>query len=566
VKKIFQIASYDFKRLLLNPITIIGMIMVLAVCLLTGYIHKIPTSPEYKANIAGETTNGVYENFKANVSENETKISYDLILNKAKNLIAVQTECQDYVNLQRINDEFKKIKIEIKKYKENPSLGNKYTQENNIDEITQQVTKLQNFLIRYENLNAFECKLIFKSEQYSTLKDTTNFFIQTISKHTSIINTMNILAQNITQFDILNEIISKPVDVRNINSLRLQQWQEEYILKAENKLTKISAEMNNLNEIAIPGTQTDMDNREKMLSLATNYKLTCESAFSAIYNELAISLHNHLGGLDGLYNYKPIKLEDTNVALTKAKYFLNDNSLYYTKTQEPLNFNTASSQVSAYDHAYFIIAIIGFLNVLFGCFCAYKLFGRDRKNGKMDVILSQNVTFGQVFAGKFIAIVFITSFMLAVYSIISVASGLIFYPQLSGQIFAVFNLNSAYTIHPFLFLLIKIFGIEFQVVFYSILTIFLMNVSRKFEIFFGISLAIFAIATICNIFLNGQLVYCLFPFIHADLTSFIGGGTMNTGFLVTSLYAYGNFFISLVYYLVVVTLLYNFTNQLFKRN
>jgi ABC-type transport system involved in multi-copper enzyme maturation permease subunit len=219
-----------------------------------------------------------------------------------------------------------------------------------------------------------------------------------------------------------------------------------------------------------------------------------------------------------------------------------------------------------YDHAYFIISIVGFITILVGIFCAYKLFGQDRKNGKMDLLLSQNVTFNQVFVAKFIAIVLITSFYLALFSILSLIWGALIYGSLPNAMLAVFNLTNVYTIHPFMFFLIKVIGIELQVIFYSIITIFLMNVSRKFELCFGISAGLFVVATICNIFLNGAFVYCLFPFIHADLTSFLGGATMSTGFLKTSLYTYGNFLISVLYYLVVVALLFNFTKQLFKKN
>ena len=277
-------------------------------------------------------------------------------------------------------------------------------------------------------------------------------------------------------------------------------------------------------------------------------------------------MERHFGDLENLYHYQPISIEDTELALVKTNYFLNDESLYYTQYQVPLNFNTASYQVSLYDHAYFVMSIIGFLTILFGIFASYKQFGLDRRNGKMDTILSQNVTFNQVFTGKFLAIVYATSFVLAVYSILSLTWGALLFPSLANEILAVFNLTSVYTIHPFLFFIIKVIGIELQVIFYSVITIFLMNVSRKFELTFGISVGIFVIATICNIFLNGSLAYCLFPFIHADLTAFLGGGTMQTGFLKTALYSYGNFFISLVYYLVVVVLLYNFTKQLFKKN
>ena len=189
---------------------------------------------------------------------------------------------------------------------------------------------------------------------------------------------------------------------------------------------------------------------------------------------------------------------------------MNDSSVYYTQYQQPLNFNTASYQVSVYDHAYFVISIIGFLTILFGIFCTYKLFGLDRRNGKIDIILSQKVSFNEVFLGKFLAVILTTSFVLGLYSVFSLTWGFIAYPALANNILAVFNLSSAYTINPFLFFLIKLIGIELQVIFYSTITVFALNLSRKFELCFGISIAIFVAATICNIFFNGNFAQICF--------------------------------------------------------
>ncbi|MBP3431585.1 MAG: hypothetical protein J6K39_01845 [Clostridia bacterium] len=562
MKKIFQIASYDFKRLLMNPITMIIMIIVLAVTFATSLIYDIPTTPAYSIAVDGDSTQEVYSNFINLTSANfDTKNSSKEFLKEAEQLLETQSDCQDYAILQDINNSFKEIEKEILEYQN--GIDNTYVTERNIDGIKAQATRLKNFVDKYEASKAFESTIFFKISTFKELKELSNFFTESAQKQQTVLEAMELFSENISKFSALDDIISEKTISWKIGAQKLEALQTNHITKAENRLAGIEAEMSRLNSASPAGDTSELNN---MTSLAASYKLTCESAKVAVEKELELVLIHHFGDTQDFLHYTQVSAEMSQLTLTKASYFLNSNELYYTQSQEALNFNTASYQVSVYDNTYFIASIIGFLNILFGIFCAYKLFGRDRKNGKMDVILSQNVTFGQVFAGKFFAIVLTTSFMLALYTLLALFGSMLLYPQLGGSILAVFNLNSVYTIHPFLFLTIKLIGIELQVIFYAMLTIFLMNVSRKFELFFGIAVAIFLAATICNIFLNGSLVYCLFPFIHADLTSFLGGGTMNTGFLVTSLYAHGNFFISLAYYLVVVVLLYNFTNQLFKKN
>ena len=93
-----------------------------------------------------------------------------------------------------------------------------------------------------------------------------------------------------------------------------------------------------------------------------------------------------------------------------------------------------------------------------------------------------------------------------------------------------------------------------------------MNVSRKFELMFGISLGIFAIAFTLNTFLSGFFVYALFPFVHANLFPYFGGANSSIQFLGTAFISGGNFFISICYTLVLMVGIYFFTNQLFKRN
>lgn len=561
MRKIFQIANYDFKRLALNPIALIVMAVVLGVCLILGFAYKIEPAYLYTATISGETTQEIYQNFMSNNSNLDSKMKLDRILAEAKYYLAVQdsAECPEFEQLEDVNKQFQNIYFEIEKFHSTGSCT--YTTNNNINAIKTAAYDLNNFLTNYDKLDEFQSRLIFKTNQFETLTEISNYFNAQVNSNASVTRILQELYKNLNKINSLKEIVND-VFTWTIDDEIISEFQEKYINKAQAKLNKITAE---IQQVAKNNTQ-DQDKIEYITSLITNYKLMCESAKYSIKFELQLLLETYPVTTKDLYNYTVIPVEDTKLELVKMNFYLDKEDLSYTQYQAPLNFNKASYKVTTFDHAYFIISIVGFLIILFGIFCAYKLFGIDRKNGKIDLILSQNVTFNQVFAGKFLAIVYSTSFFLAIFAVASTIFGAIFYAILPNSILAIFNLTTAYTIHPMLFLLIKIAGIEMQVMFYSVITLFLMNVSRKFNLWFGISLGFFVIATICNIFLNNALWYCLFPFIHADVTSFLGGGTMQAGFLKTALYTSGSFFISIVYYLVVVALLYNLTKQLFKKN
>ncbi len=561
MNKVFQIARYDFKRIAFNPITLIGYAVVLVVCLILGFAYDIPNTPTYSAKLSGQTTNEVYSTFSSSDNRYDTKASLDSIFADAKHLIDVHNEqCLEAEELTQINQTFEDIWDEVERF---DMIGEcSYSTNQNIEEIITASNNLQIFISDFEELEQFHSRLILTESQVETLEAVSEFFSETLSNSSNIEDALHTLYSGKNFFDLLEQVATK-AKTFNVDSIHLANFTTDYIETAEAKLQAIYAEMTTLNSLASPTDTNDMD---KMESLATNYKLTCESAKSAIENEYKILMDRLSIDIEDLYGYEDFSLEETKLELTLAKYFLEDEDLYYTDYQRALNFNTASYQTTAYDHAYFMMSLIGFAVIIFGIFTAYKLFGLDRRNGRMDLILSQKVTFNQVFAGKFIAVLSITSFCVLMFGLITFVWGAIFYGFLPNGILTVFNLQTVYTISPFAFFLIKLVGIELQAIFYAVFTIFMMNVSRKFDWMFAITLVVFVGATVCNILLNGQLWYCLLPFIHADLTSFLGGATMSSGFLKTSLYAYGNFFISLIYFLVVVGLLYNFTKQLFKKN
>ncbi len=559
MKKILQIAAYDFRRIMLNPITMIIMGILMIGCLIFGVTYSVPPQESATAVTIGSTGREIFQNFNStNLKIDTQKGLHSLLTDSQTYLQVMQEKSPQYDKLLQIKAEFDNIKeefdipIEIREPK--------YIQANSIKEIAQASIDLADFVSAYEILQEFECKAVFTVKNFETLKEVSDYFFGITRSGKSVREIVLDIYQNKDKFTLFSP--SALVSTWQIDAEKLDKLQE-IVTNATAKADAIYSEMEKYANLA---NQTS-DSAQKVQDLILSYKLTCQYCNFVVKNELKIAMTAHFGDLDKIYGYTKIgDQEDLRQDITKATFLLSEESLYCSQWQEPLNFNTSSSITTAFDQSYLVLAIVGFLAVIFGIFCAYKLFGRDRRNGKIDIILSQNVPYGQVFAGKFLAIVFCTTFALAVFLLLSLLWSMLFYPTITTGILAVFNLTTPYIISPILFLLLKFVGIELQVIFWAVVTIFLMNISRKFELTFAIALLIFAATVVCNLFLNQFLVYCLFPFMHTDLTAFLGGGSMHAGFLQTTLYTNGNFFISLAYYVVVVVLLYNFTNQLFKKN
>lgn len=565
MKKALKIAKYDFKRLMLNPITLICLAIVLGVVFICGLAVKLPTAESLKVSYSQSTSSktSFYNAFNTSsgTAEFDSKAKIKNYVNKA----------MEYINAQSLDTKNGEvIEVEDLNAISREIIDNNLTEElkrinsGDLSNQTHVYTLLQNlsddlkdFLTNYDAKNQFTSKLVFTKDQHKKLNQISNFLTKNL---TTISNIPLIAKQNITGdlLDIINNKI-----VINIDKSILQSYTKNYVETSEKKLGLIVDEMRAISQSTEIG---DAEGIEKIKNYIKEYKLVAQMTEKAVISEMQIILNKLSINIDNLYNFSQISLEDAKQNLAEAKYYITLDSLEYKEYQRALNFGNASSQVTAFDHSYFVVSIVGFLTILFGMFCAYKLYGKDKKNGKLDLLLSQKVKFSEVFAGKFMATLFCTMTILASFTILSLIWGSILYALMPESILAVFNLQSAYTINPFLFLIIKVCGIELQVIFWTIVTIFAMNISRKFLLSYGITIGVFVVATILNLFLNNQLWYCLLPFIHIDMTSMLGGATMQTGFLKTSLYAYGNFYISIIYYLVVIGLLYNFTKQLFKKN
>ena len=133
MKKIFKIAAYDFRRLIINPITFVVCLIAAISMFALSFIHKIPTEPVYRATTNGSSVAELYENFTSSSLAFDTKASLDQIISQAQNYITTQSDCLDYEVLSDISDDFTKITKEIEKYRQ---FGyNKYTSDGNLDEI-----------------------------------------------------------------------------------------------------------------------------------------------------------------------------------------------------------------------------------------------------------------------------------------------------------------------------------------------------------------------------------------------------------------------------------------------
>ena len=551
--KTLKIAFYDFKRLIFNPITYFGIGIILILTAVLGIFYNPTITPAYSLSYESETSDELFNNFY-NSNKSDSKNNLVAIIENNKNLIDAQRTNEIATEFESVKATLDQLFGEINYYVSYPDSE---ILQNNVENINRRDEYL-NFVEKVKNAEVFESTLFFTESDLEVLTNLADMLSSTLLPAYNNDSIRTIYAKVWAQRDLYYaftslEPINYQIDEEILNSL-----EESFVTNAQAKLDNIEEEYLRLYQNN--GSLKDLE------SLILNYKLVAEGAGSALNDSLYIELIHSFPTYANFIGYETQEEVELMQNLTLKNSMISSEELYYENYLSPMDFNKATGEINAYDFAYYEMCIVGFVLTICAIFFVYKLFGRDRKTGKMDMVLSQNVSFYSAFGGKFLAIVFSTLFLLFLFSALYLIAGYLIYGVTFMPILTVFNYTTTFSISPILYLLIKFFCLELEILFYVILSMLIMNLSRKFELMFAISLLVFGASFVMNIFLSGFFVYTIFPFVHSNLFTFFGGGAVNFGFLTTKLVAGGSFYISITYYIVLMVALYNFTNQLFKRN
>ena len=554
--KALKICFYDFRRLIINPITLCGLIVAIVACVIAGFCFSPSVAPTYTLSYIASTADELYENFMfGNYDDSADSLSALIIENE--NIIRGQQNTLLIENYQTIQTDTDGLIERLRLYNSYPDIYP--TESNNSLDVTLR-DALDEFYSTISAMSVYECPIYFTEEEVDTIKNLSTLLNNTIyaSANTNGIRTMYDVLLEEENYRLLNAFADIEAVNWQLGADTAVALEVDYVVNVRSKLRDILNEFDTV--------YSDTQDFNTMVNLAINYEQIATLANYNLKAELYLHLSDSIPNIATRLGFENQEVQEIRQAIIRNNYIINEERLYYTTYSSPMNFNEATGSVNAYDFAYYLIAIIGFIMVFIGIFFVYKLFGRDRKKGKVDVVLTQDASFNAVFAGKFLAVFFATFTLLLIVSILIILTSFLIYGASFTPVLAVFNLSSAYVVSPIVYLLFKVLCIEFEVMFFALVTMLLMNVSRKFDLMFGVSLGIYAVSFVMNIFLSGFLVYALLPFAHTNLFSYFGGANSSFGFLNTVFTSGGNFFISLSYILVLMLGLYFFTNQLFKRN
>ena len=220
MRKVFKIASYDFKRIMLNPITIIFLVVVLALCFIVGLAYKIPATPQYSTQITADATVDFFTAFdKTEIDDSKSKL--DALLKQTLNYIDLNSNSKDKDTLNDIKKNFETLQSATEGAKATQFTG---TAPVTYNEILYYTNNLKTFVEEFEQKKDFETNLIINKKDFEQLKELSKYFSGAIENKTNankILEEFYNSKDNFTKiFETINKVEIWNVAEEEINTLK----------------------------------------------------------------------------------------------------------------------------------------------------------------------------------------------------------------------------------------------------------------------------------------------------------------------------------------------------------
>ena len=235
-------------------------------------------------------------------------------------------------------------------------------------------------------------------------------------------------------------------------------------------------------------------------------------------------------------------------------------SNYATKDKE--------SAINAYDYAYYVLDIFGFIIVIFSVILASNMIAGEQKDKTMKMLAIRPYSRNQIMTSKIMAVLFFAFIFLLLTMLISLIAGYFMYGINTNPLIVTLNASISFAISPFLLYLINVLCVFFKVVFFVLLAFLISTALRSYLGATVINIFFILITLVGNNFLSGFGVWKYIPFANVDLFKYFGNGTFtNEASLFSSSYILPgtdmvfSLFVSIIF-MVIVTIA---TYSIFKK-
>lgn len=259
--------------------------------------------------------------------------------------------------------------------------------------------------------------------------------------------------------------------------------------------------------------------------LATQYTAVADTFVNMVKYDLISSAFDAVSTaeqLDLLYLQSESKFNSNSL---KIRYnYLFENNKTENSYAHPLTIGVSSNNaINAYDYAYFILRVFSFIIVIYAVMAACQTIAGEIKEGSMRYYAIRPVSRTNIYLGKMIAILLMSTLMTLFSAVIAVCVGGAVYGFESLQILTIFNGSSPIVLHPIAMLAIFLLSSVLEVLVYLSIAMLLSCLIKSDLFAVTIMLVVYLVNILLPMFVGGANTWLAFyPFSHLSLYSLFG--------------------------------------------
>ncbi|MFQ6752694.1 MAG: ABC transporter permease [Clostridia bacterium] len=544
----FKVISAEFKKILSKP-GIYILSVILAVILVLGvFIYRPTVYENNNITLNGYTYIDKYTSFMGSPGADK-KSEVDALLSQSINNVK---------NYRVSSDESIYIKANIDNLINNFELALKNYKDSGVDGSTQEYINTiakTNVLNSLTRLNAAINNALINSSNgsyalLSTQKNHDNYqqYYADIYDHFSITKDKSQILSHYSVYEkqyksgfykSLNNFIYP-----NLSNNFIRDFTEDVNGSKLNliysRLNGILIEINENYDLAVQDASKNTANAYTMDNLANEYINTANTYINLIKYELLSNAFAHTNTseeIDIMYikNYSEYNV---NSLLTRYS-FLFENNEVENNYAHPLTIGiTSNHETNAYDYAYFVLRVFSFVIIVYAIMMACGSIAGEIKDGSMRYYAIRPVSRLEIFLGKLLSIIILSSILLIFSSIIAIIVGGTIYSYTSLNILTIFNGSIATVLDPISMILIFLLSTLLELIIYISIAMLIATLIKSDLFAVTIMLVLYLLNTLLPMFVGGANSWLAFyPFSHINLYSMFG----------SSVYAVSNNFFNLIF-------------------
>ena len=539
----FKVISAEIKKILSKPSIYVLAIILAAILVLGVFIYK-PTETEQAPNITliGSTFTDKYNDFIYLDGGIKSTTNKDI-----DNMISLINNYTETVNGEKISKKeyiqklYNNVLITYSAYRDCANNSSSTTwllqQKNNLDS---DISILHNAIIT--NIASAA------NGSYAMLSTSSNYenyteVMREITAWVDVTVTKEDLAEHCSFF----EKNLKPA-LENCLALFIyptlpKTFINQYTINEENsnlniiktRLNDIESQIEEDKTIASAKEEINLQIVDKMDEYANLYKQTADVYLNMVKYNLLANAFEHTTTTQELELMHISNYSSYNINSLKVKYeFLFENNKLESSYAIPLTIGTTSNaEINAYDYSYFILKLFSFVIIAYAIMLACYTIAGEIKEGSMRYFAIRPVSRTELYFGKLLAILLLSTILIIFSSIISFLVGGTVYGFGSSNILTIFNGTTPIVIPPIVMLIVLLFSLVIEVAVYTSIALLLSTIIKSDLFSVTIVLLIYLVNTLLPMFIQGANTWLgFYPFSHISLYPLFG----------SAVYANPNFF------------------------